>query len=190
MRLIRVHLAVLATVLTTVLATVLTPVPSAVASAETASAPLSPRVTLTIGGGHVVNIDGRVFAALLPTPPATRFRVLPAPGGVRFRDERTGGLVHVPGTEPFTQLRVGGPGQVPERSVFVIEAIAPAEDDFTSDLTPDGPGAVIRAARIRPAGIDRYIGRHPVEDRSLLPKRVLLLPAGGHAPVFGIHPVP
>ncbi|MFF4411436.1 I66 family serine proteinase inhibitor [Streptosporangium sp. NPDC001559] len=193
MRPIRAHLAALATVLATALATVLVPGLSTAASAETVSAPLPPRVTLTIGRGHVVNIDGRVFAALLPSPPATRFRILPARGGVRFLDERTHGLVYVPQTEPFTQLRVSAPGHVPPHSVFVIEEATPIEDGLasgpTSDLTPDGPGEVIRTARIRLAGTNQYIGRNLIEDRSLLPKRVVLLPAGVRAPVFGIHPV-
>ncbi|MBB4914153.1 I66 family serine proteinase inhibitor [Streptosporangium saharense] len=183
MRLIRTRLAVLATVLATVLMPGLSPAASA--ETGTAPAPLPPRVTLSTGGGNVVNINGRVFAALLPTPVATRFRVLPAPGGVRFRDESTGGLVYVPDTEPFTQLRVSEPRWVPENSVFVIEGVASAE----SDLTPDGPGDVIRLARIRLAGTDQYIGRHFVEDRSLLPKRVLLLPSGVNAPLFVIRPV-
>ncbi|MEV7005684.1 I66 family serine proteinase inhibitor [Streptosporangium sp. NPDC051022] len=193
MRLIRTRLAALAATLVAVLTTVLAPgLPAAASTApDTSTAPYPPRVILKVGGAHVVNIHNRVFAALLPTPPAARFRVLPAPGGVRFLDENTGGLVYAPTTEPLSQLQVSGPGPVPPNSVFVIEQPPSDEtDDLASDeLVSDELDGVARVARIRLAETGQYIGRHFVEDRSLLPKRVVLLPPDVRGPLFTIEAV-
>ncbi|GAA3129661.1 I66 family serine proteinase inhibitor [Streptosporangium carneum] len=185
MRLTRVRPTVLAALLAALLAAVLAPGPPAASADGADLVSLPSRVVLRIGGAHVVNIHDRVFAALLPAPPATGFRVIRASGGVRLQDENTGGLVYASTTEPFTQLLVSEPDQAPPNSVFAVES--PPSDE-ADDLTPEEADDVAWIATIRLAGTDQYIGRHFAEDRSLLPKKVLLLPPGVHAPLFVIQP--
>ncbi|MEU7856014.1 I66 family serine proteinase inhibitor [Nonomuraea sp. NPDC049141] len=172
----RTRLAVLAATL----AVALTPwlADASCAAVRQAASPISGVVILKIGGGHVVNIGDKLFAALLPVPRAAKFRVVDTAEGVRFRDERTGGVVYAdPSLEPFSQLSVSAPGEIPPYSTWTVES---PEDGADS--------ADAKVVTIKLAGTDQYIGRHFVEDRSLLPKRVLLLPPGVQAPLWTIEP--
>ncbi|MFD1546110.1 I66 family serine proteinase inhibitor [Nonomuraea guangzhouensis] len=69
---------------------------------------------------------------------------------------------------------MSGPGQIPPYSTWTVEPLPDESDEFLT---------------IRLAGTDRHIGRHFAEDRSLLPKRVLLLPPGVQAQLWTIEPV-
>ncbi|MBT2232350.1 I66 family serine proteinase inhibitor [Nonomuraea sp. NEAU-A123] len=182
MRMLRTRLAVLAATL----AVALTPwlADASCATARQAPSPISGVVILKIGGGHVVNVGNKLFAALLPHPLPTKFRVVNTPEGVRFRDERTGGVVYAdPSLEPFSQLSVSEPGQIPPYSTWILES--PEGDADEGDELSAGAKVVT----IKLAGTDQYIGRHFAEDRSLLPKRVLLLPPGVQAPLWTVESV-
>ncbi|MER5624287.1 I66 family serine proteinase inhibitor [Streptosporangium sp. NPDC002544] len=187
MRSIRTRLAVLATILAVALVPGLAGSATATATSRPAEPVIRGTVTLKIGGANVVNIDGKLYAALLPSPRPAKFDVVEAPDGIQFRYQNTGGLVYAdPSLEPFSQLSVGRPGEVPPHSTWTVASPpADADEDLEADDLPDRHWVVT----IKLAGTDQYIGRHFVENRSLLPKRVLLLPPGVRAPLFVVEPV-
>lgn len=144
---------------------------------------LSGTVTLRIGGGSVVVLDdGLVWAALIEAEP-DRWVVVPVAEGVQFKHEQTGNLLALPDLEPYIQVQADSSAPDTSSSCWVATPVTD-EDMVPPDLS--GQGGVFT---LQPAGTDQYIGRNPVEDRSLLPKRVLLLPPGSAAPLFVVEQV-
>ena len=126
-------------------------------------------VVISAKGAPLADINQHVFAILLPTPPPTEFTVTPVSGGVELTDRATGGVVYAPGTEPLTQLAVAPAGHTTANSVWILR-------DADGNTLHSVPASGMYTLEL--AGTDQFIGRASVEDHSLLPKKVVLLPAG------------
>jgi hypothetical protein len=165
---LRARVALASAILAATAAAVLAPLPATAATAaRTAGSPEV--VVISANGAPLADILQQVFAILLPTPPPTEFAVTPVSGGVELTDRATGGVVYAPGTEPLTQLAVAPAGQTPANSAWILR-------DADGNTLHSVPASGMYTLEL--AGTDQYIGRAPVEDRSLLPKKVVLLSAG------------
>jgi len=160
--------AVAFAVLAAAAAAVLAPLPATAATAaRTAGSPEV--VVISAQGAPLADIDQKVFATLLPVPPPAEFVVTPVSGGVQLTDRATGGVVYAPDTEPLTQLALAPAGHAPANSVWILRD---AGGNILDSIPASG------AYELELKGTGQYMGRAPNEDRSLLPKRVVLLPAG------------
>ena len=165
---LRARVALASAILAATAAAVLAPLPATAATAaRTAGSPEV--VVISAAGAPLADINQDVFAILLPTPPPTEFAITPVSGGVELTDRATGGVVYAPGTGPLTQLAVAAAGHTPANSAWILR-------DANGNTLDSVPASGMYTLEL--AGTDQYVGRAPVEDRSLLPKKVVLLPAG------------
>lgn len=139
---------------------------------------MSETVTLAAMGAPVGTIAGRV-EALLMNEAESRWTVISVSEGIQLQEETTGNFLAVPDTDPYTQ------------------AVARSSDPNTPNsrwvpTSPDGdkvdkfgkPGQFY----FQLAGTDRFIGRHDIEDRSLMPKDIVLRPSGAPPQMIIVRP--
>ncbi|HEX2314379.1 MAG TPA: hypothetical protein VHJ17_11620 [Thermomonospora sp.] len=130
-------------------------------------------VTITAGTSPVRVMDGRVWAVLVDAPRPTRFVATAEEGAIRFADRSTGRLLYAPSPEPFTQLALAPPGEQPELSRWILRD---ADGAPVERLTASG------LYTLELAGTGEHLGRYFHEEITLLPKKLVLLPAGVQPP--------
>ncbi|KLL10115.1 MULTISPECIES: I66 family serine proteinase inhibitor [Protofrankia] len=114
-----------------------------------------------------------VWALLIGQEEASEWVVAAVDGGFQFTELASGKVLAAPSTDPGAQVAVAVAGA--ERARWTIRKFD--EDDAAAKIEKVDQ-IVSGFYTLELAGTGRYLGRSIVEDRSLLPKRVVLLPAG------------
>ncbi|MEV0223376.1 I66 family serine proteinase inhibitor [Streptomyces sp. NPDC050704] len=127
-------------------------------------------VGITVNGANVTVIDDMVFAALLPEPLPSQWTILPVNGGIQLQEKSTGRYLAVPDTELYTQAEARSTDAKTRNSTWIAYRIDDDSNAATDKIQETG------MFLLKLADTDLYLGRQSVEDRSLLPKRVALVP--------------
>jgi hypothetical protein len=132
-------------------------------------------VRIKADGAPLGALKDKVWAFLLEeTGTPVDWVITPAGEGVQLADRASGAVLAVPSTEPFTQATLAAQGATNSRwTLGLIDGF-----DYTPVTTVTEPGWYCLAL----AGTGQFLGRNRVEDRSLMPKKVLLLPEGVEPP--------
>ena len=130
-------------------------------------------VTIQINGAPIGVQNGQVFAFLLQEN-VSQWTATSAKGGIQFIEQSSGNVLAAPDTAPYTQLVANSTDASQPNSVWTVLNL----DDGATVSTIDESGmyALVMAAAGEPAG------RNPIEDYSLQPKRVVMLPPGMQPP--------
>lgn len=127
-------------------------------------------VRITVNGASLGVVDKKVYAFLLESERAADWVITPAGDGVQVADRASGAVLAVPSTEDFTQAELVDQGAANSRwSLIMIDYDDDSEKPVTQ-VTETGLYFLVLA------GTKKYLGRHFIEDRSLMPKRVMLVP--------------
>jgi len=139
------------------------------------AATLNGSYILSANGAPTVAISGKVYAALLPDPPAENWVITPvSASGEDVVMIQTGDLSKawtVPSNDDSTQI-----------TVEPLISGAPAPNQLFRIVLPE-PDLQNRIQILTKIS-DQGIGRSRVEDFSLLPKRVVVLPQGSDIPYW------
>jgi hypothetical protein len=142
---------------------------------------LSGPVTLHVGGAQLGVLDNQLVAFLVPPIRAEEWIITPVPqhgenAVVVEKADRSAGWVlpdQQAGTPVAVTPLIAGVSEPPHFPPNEVWLIAPLTEE--SDLAPN-TAAFTLCSQL--AGEGQYIGRHQIEDRSLRPKRIMLLPEG------------
>ena len=154
---------------------------------------LSGTCTLYAGQAPLGVVDDRLFAFLGEDERVERWVVTPVPqhgenAVIIETHDRSAGML-LPDERPGTQVAVtpmivgtSEPPSFPPNEVWIATPLAA---EHASGLDPST--AVAFTLRSMSVGADQFIGRQEAEDRSMLPKRIVLLPEGTPtAPVVAV----
>lgn len=141
----------------------------------------TPSGTITLYAGHTPLgiIDQRLFAILDDHDQAAQWVITPVPQHgpdaviIETHDHSAGMLLpdEQAGTQVAVRPLIAGRSYPPTYPPNEVWIATPLTD-------PNAPEPTAFSLRPRSASPDHYIGRPPVEETSMLPKRIVLLPEG------------
>lgn len=157
----------------------------------------TPNAAVTLYAGHAPLgvIDKRLFALLLDHDRAEQWMITPVPQHgenaviIQTHDGSAGMLLpdQRPGTQVAVQPLIAGqsyPPTYPPDEVWIATPLA------GQDAPGLEPGTAAFTLRPQSAGTNQYIGRPPIEELSMLPKRIILLTEGTEPTPFIAIPNP
>lgn len=135
-------------------------------------------VQIKANGAPVGLRNNKVWAFLLEEmmDTAADWVIIPVGDGVQLAYRTNGAVLAVPSTESFTQATVAAPGAANSR--WTLRRIEEKTFEYKSVTGVIESGWYC----LELADTGQYLGRNQVEDLSLLPKKVLLLPRGIEPP--------
>ena len=125
-------------------------------------------VRIRVNGAPMGVRDNKVWAFLLDEGQETAWVITSVGDSVQLAERASGKVLAMPSTEPFAQAELAAKDAANSR--WTLRRLD--DEGYTSvqTITESGYYSLVLA------GAKQSLGRNPVEDRSLLPKKVVLLP--------------
>ena len=135
-------------------------------------------VQISIRGADVAIISNQVYAALIAPPNATTWIATPiGDGTIQFADQASGLILSAPDTDPGTQAIAAPPGTGLAVSSWTVMQYGDDSEDDPAAIT-DPTQLTSGYYSLQAPGTGEFLFRNQIEDRSLMPKRIALQPAG------------
>jgi hypothetical protein len=131
----------------------------------------SPLLEISIGGGPLAIIDGKIYALLMPDADQPARWTAASGELIRFTDQGSGQMLSVPSTTGGTQAVTYTPG---EYLPGVVTRWQVAQIDADGNPTPVTDVTESGFYTLQAPDSDLFLSRNPVEDYSIRPKPAVL----------------